>query len=341
MSRGALPLLLAALAVPVFGEAAPISKDKLLELVVLPPKTAYMGQKLVVSWHGKQSRAHEVRVYYKPPNRWRHEVLDSAGGVIKTTVQNGAREWVQRAGSDVVLARDIRRIRHGELNDSGLKALLAENFEVRDAGVQEYSGVGAQGVVLQPKADAGSRRVLWVDPRSGIVMHRRQSSHAGQRIQEARLTHVEIKQDLDDALFKPPAGGNIEIINAPERAAIVSSGALARYGFTGTAWHATLPFGYRLDTVRAIPLAGETVAHFRYSNGLSLLSVFVSPYAIDASDFSAAGEEEDDADAEFAAVSWAGSFLSWKNGKYYYLIVGDLSRRRLKDVREALERSNG
>ena len=67
--------------------------------------------------------------------------------------------------------------------------------------------------------------------------------------------------------------------------------------------------------------------------------MFLSPYAIDASDFPAVFEEGDDAVAEFATASWAGSVLSWKSGKHYYLIVGDLSEKSLKAVRKAIGRS--
>jgi hypothetical protein len=59
---------------------------------------------------------------------------------------------------------------------------------------------------------------------------------------------------------------------------------------------------------------------------------------IDGRDFKKEGVQgSDDADAEMTSASWAGDFLSWKKGKYYYLVVGDVGSKGLKEIRRALE----
>ena len=313
------------------------AKEKLLELAVRPPTVAFEARKLVVSLYGDKSRAREVRVYYQPPDKWRHDVLDPSGRVVKTIIQKGAKEWLYQEGAGAVLLRNVTSVRHGEMNRDDLKDLLSANFTISDAGKGTHVGVATRGVSLRPRADAGGRRHIWVDPKTGIVMHRRQANSKGRRVQESRITWLNVQDSIPDEMFDPRRP-NTEIIEESERPLIKNPEELAALGFPKSDWRETLPFGYRLDSVRILKLYDKPIAHFRYSNGLSSFSYFLSPYLIDGRDFKKEGAQgSDDADAEMTSVSWAGDFLSWKKGKYYYLIVGDVSSAGLKEIRRALE----
>lgn len=325
------------LALPATAAApSPASVDILFSLAVRPPNVHYKGRKLVVTRHGNQSLAREVKVYYSPPNRWRHEVLGPSGTVLKTTIQSGRNEWIRAAGSDKVILRDVRRIRRGEFDGESLHGLLRANYELKNAGKKEFLGIQANGIILEPRAGAGSKRALWVDPATGIVVLRRESSHDGKRMQESRLTRLEIAENLPSELFRPEFPDDPEVVEEDERPRIESAAHLAGLGLARSLWRESLPFGYRLDSVNAVAVGPETVVHMRYTNGLSLLSLFVSPRAIDAEDLRVEEGLDPASESGVAAVTWAGGVLIWKDGGRHFLLVGDLSRGKLAHLRGLL-----
>lgn len=314
------------------------SQDKanLLPLVLEPPKRAFKGKKLVTTWYGKRSRATEIRVFFKPPGKWRHEILDAAGKVVKTTIQDGTKEWIVQPGYGVIIERDVKNIRRGSLGRRDLKSLLSDNYVLESLGRREMLGHQATGISLTPKAKVGPRRLLWVDPKSGIVFHRRQSNHRGKLVRESRMVLIELVDDLPDGLFSPPSTSELSIVSEEGRPALKAPQEVAAREFPAKAWQSDLPYGYQLDSVRSISIGEAEILHFRYSNGLSTLSMFVSPHPIDDSDVpsSPLGETED---YDFSAASWAGMVLSWDSKDHYYLLVGDLSRRNLRKIRTFIQ----
>jgi len=125
MIRTGLFALLCGLAlnIPCRAAGSPAA-EKLLDLALHPPKRAFSGKRLVTVWYGKKSRAVEQRVFFQPPGRWRHEVLSPTGKPLKVIVQRAGKEWLRGKDPRVILERDIRGIRRGELDRKALRALL-------------------------------------------------------------------------------------------------------------------------------------------------------------------------------------------------------------------------
>ncbi|MFH1724322.1 MAG: hypothetical protein ABII00_06840 [Elusimicrobiota bacterium] len=323
-----------ALALPA-SAAGGAEQQTILELAVAPPTKAFTGKSLVTTWHGKSSRAVEQKVYFSPPGKWRHEVLNASGKVVKTTIQRGTKEWVVQDGYGITLERDVKRIREGDLGRAELKNLIAENFDIEIVGERDLLGFRAKGVSLTPKSKVGPRRVLWVDPKTGIVLHRRQTNHRGRLVRESRMVVLEAADRLPENLFTPPPEDERPIVREKMRPEIESAAALKAKGFPKTAWQPQIPYGYRMDSVRILPVGEARIAHFRYTDGLSPLSLFLSPYAIDASDMPASLSGLDNGQG-FAATSWAGTVLGWRQKRLHYLLVGDLSRGNLRKIKRLL-----
>jgi len=210
-----------------------------------------------------------------------------------------------------------------------------ENFKIRLVGQQSLLGRVVRGVSLTPKAKAGPRLVLWVDPETGIVLHRRQSNHRGSLLRESRLVALEVGAAQDKSLFSMETTADGMLVQEQARPELESPGQLAAKGFPARLWQERLPFGFHLDSARMVQVGEAEILHFRYTNGLTLLSLFLSPYAIESSDIPS--DEEADEIEDFAAVSWAGSIHSWEEAERHYVLVGDLSQASLRQVRSALD----
>lgn len=320
---GAALLLAAATAV----SAAPVEKS-LLDAAFDAPKVAFSARKLVTGWYGDRSRAVSQTVYFSPPNRWRHEILDAAGAVTKVTLQVGAKEWVREAADGRVVERDIRDLQSGSVERETLRELLSENFRVTRLKPKVIAGRNAQGLQFSPVSNEGPRRTIWVDAETGIVLRRKQSNHRGRQIRESSITTLTLSPDLDPALFDPNALDGTAVIPAPERPPLESAEALAEAGYPRSLWVPELEFGFRLDAMRRLPLRSADILHARYVNGLSVLSLFVSPLPIDSSAVPA--DESEDEDADFTAAAWAGNVLSFDCGeKRHCVLIGDLSSKAL------------
>jgi len=246
-----------------------------------PPKVPFKGRKIVVTWYGKRSHASEVRVYFAPPASWRHEVLGPKGRVQRVSVRDGKKEWIWNRESDSTLERELRSPKAGRLGPKQLETLRAANYESQLAEGRSLLARQAVGVRLVSRNKLGPKRTLWVDPKTGIVLKRRHVSHSGGWIRESHYTSLQTGTAPDKGLYSPAPGKLI--VRAAERPALKGPEELKRHGFGEAPWLDRLPFGYHLDSVNRLPKSRGDVLHFRYADGASILSLFISRQRIDAS----------------------------------------------------------
>ncbi|OIO08489.1 MAG: hypothetical protein AUJ52_08070 [Elusimicrobia bacterium CG1_02_63_36] len=282
----------------------------------------------MTAWYGEQSRAVAQTVYFNPPNQWRHEVLDAGGNITRVTLQVGAKEWVLEAAADRIIERDVRDLHGGSVARETLRELLAQNFSVARLHPKTIAGRPAEGLLFSPVSNEGPRKTIWIDRETGIVLRRRQTNHRGKQIRESSITTLTLNPEFDKALFDPAALKGGPPIPAPERPILESADALVEAGFPKSFWVPELDYGFRLDAVRRLPMRSEQLLHARYVNGLSVLSLFVSPLPIDP--HSIPTVESDDEEIDFTASAWAGNVLSFACGnKRHCVIIGDLSAKAL------------
>lgn len=299
-----------------------------LEAALAPPKTAFHGRKVVLTWFGDKSRARDVRVSHLPPDRWRHDTLGPDGSVVRTALRDGEREWVFDPAAHTVYARDLRAAARDGLSAGELRTLLKENFDVKELGAETYLGIRAVGVELAPHGPSKARRALWVDPETGVVLRRRLTNHKGAFVRESHFLDIAYEAPPKDLFaFDLPKGWELRRRDdVPEtRAGEVPP-------------PRAIPLGYRLDAARVIHVSGTPVRHYRYTNGLGILSLFVSPHPIATDAGASPGGDEEEEEIEFLSA-WAGNVLTWTEGGNHLLLVGDHGAAEMQRVRQALAKS--
>ncbi|MFC1522343.1 hypothetical protein ACFL6Y_08025 [Elusimicrobiota bacterium] len=309
---------------------------ELVEMLLNPPKVSFVGKKLTVTWHAKKSNAKEMKVYFKPPGKWRHEVLAPSGKTSKVLIQNKNREWHLSDSLDVVIERDVDQYKKGMLSRDALIDMILANFKVTSAGTKMFLGKNLDIIKFHPKkAKSGPQRILWIDAETGIVYKKRHSNHAGSLVRESHFTFLEMNQDIPDEKFAPSQKDTRPIAREISRELLGGKSDIKAMEFGRSLWLQTLPHGYHLRSAAVVPIMDTEVLHYRYTNGLSTLSLFVSSQEISAQEGSIS-VNEDFEDIDFSASSWAGNVLKWSEGEDHFVLVGDLSKKALKGIRKII-----
>jgi outer membrane lipoprotein-sorting protein len=326
----ALGLSLGAAAAPK--AAPPAGGIALLEIASGPPRISFTGKKLLVTWFGKNSKAREVRVYFKPPDMWRNETLSPSGKIERVSVSKDDKQWEWRSDKPEVLERDVAD--PDGFDAEYMRRLLMQNHRVEALGVHDILRRHAAEVSIVPRQKAGSKLEMWVEPETGIVLRRRQSDFSGTWVHESKFETLEPAKDLPNSMFEPPSESGRQLVRAPARKTLDSKADLEKAGY-GAPWLEALPFGYTLETAAIVPIKGGDVIHFRYTNGLSLVSLFVSKRRISPSALggaSSAGAPEFD----FTGSSSVGNVVGWQDHRLHYVLVGELGTKSLQKFRWAI-----
>jgi len=321
------------LAVPCRAQTA---KDVLLA-GTRQPTASFQGRRIVVNWYGDESHAQEIMVYYRTPGLWRQEILSPAGEVEKVVYQRGGQEWIHDVKEGTLIHRSPASLQPGKFDSLQLSRLLLQNYTPRLKGRKELlSGLPCQMLELVPKHPGGPIRALWIDPGRGIVLKTKQMTAGGTVVSETSFTELDLEAVPDEKMFAPPEVSPEQMVEDTPREPVDGPQELEVRGFDDLPWRTTLPHGFSLDQVTLVPLGDDNALHFRYVDGLSVLSFFVSPRPIDEDGGSGSVEEVGHDDPTFSFASSVGNILTWEQSEFHCLLIGDLESAALKKIRETL-----
>jgi negative regulator of sigma E activity len=285
----------------------------------------------VVSYSGARARAHEARVSYAPVNRYRWEFLTPAGAVERVAVSDGTREELRVPGRAAVLIGDAVGGAPTGLEDGAERRLFLSNYSLESAGAGDVAGRACWRLRVSPRVKGKPSQELWVDRATGVVLESRRFHPEGTRASVSRY-HSFVPGTVPDADF--------ELSGAAEGAARhgleptdEASDAVLKELPPALAKVRQLPFGFAFDGADRLRVGGRTVRHLRWTDGLVSVSLFVSdrPARLTGARVEGASLRPVDADPG------PGRVLSWKSGKTYYTLMGDLTEPLLKALQARLK----
>lgn len=302
-----------------------------------PPTASFQGRRMVVNWYGQESQAQEFLVYYRAPGLWRQEILSPTGGVERIVLQRDGWEWIYDPNEKTLVRRSPATLKAGNVDSEGLLGLLLGNYALKSRGRKELlNGHAAQRVELIPRHAGGPRRILWVDPERGIVLKTKQLTANGSLVSETHFMELDVDVVPDQDLFVPPEASPGNVVDEAPRESVPGPAAVEVEGFHDLPWIKKLPQGFVMDHVTLIPLGKDNALHFRYVDGLSVLSFFISPRPIEEDAGSVPLLSVGHDDPTFSFSSPIGNILRWEQSGLYCLLVGDLEPDHLRTVRKTL-----
>ncbi|MCU0811396.1 MAG: MucB/RseB C-terminal domain-containing protein [Thiobacillaceae bacterium] len=145
-------------------------------------------------------------------------------------------------------------------------ASLLNYYNVRLGGTERVAGRPSQVVTLEPRDGYRHSFNLWLDKSTGLPLKSRIVSSNGGMVSMYVFSEIQVGQAPDPRLFQNDLAGKRIFKASLERSA-------------ETAWEIASPPGFvRVqEAVRPFPGKKSPVTHLVFSDGLSVLSLFIEP----------------------------------------------------------------
>jgi sigma-E factor negative regulatory protein RseB len=145
-------------------------------------------------------------------------------------------------------------------------ARLLDYYEIRLGGSERVAGRACQVVTLEPRDGYRYTYNLWLDKQTGLPLKSRIVNSHGGVVSMFVFSELQIGKAPDAELFRNDIAGK-----RIQQASVDKPFNLA--------WEVTPPPGYTRvqEAVRPLPGKKSPVAHLVFSDGLSVLSMFVEP----------------------------------------------------------------
>ena len=145
-------------------------------------------------------------------------------------------------------------------------ATLLAYYDAKLGGIERVAGRPCQVVMLEPRDGYRYAYNLWLDKQTGLPLKSRIVNQNGSVVSMFVFSEIQVGRAPDAELFRNDMAGKLiqkASLDQPAR----------------VAWNVTPPPGFEQvqAAVRALPGKQEPVTHLVFSDGLSVLSMFVEP----------------------------------------------------------------
>lgn len=200
---------------------------------------------------------------------------DANGEMEKVEVLDGAPRQFLRVNNDVYchlpdgknvrLERNTLRRFFPALLPTPPASLL-DHYDARLGGIERVAGRLCQVVTLQPRDGYRHAYNLWLDKRTGLPLKSRMVNENGTLVSMYVFSEIQIGKVPDILLFRNDLKGKL-----------VQKASLGQTA--DSIWDVTPPPGYARvqEAMRSLPGKAAPVTHLVFTDGLSVLSMFIEP----------------------------------------------------------------
>lgn len=214
--------------------------------------TRYSGTQFVSAWSATGTSSTLVDVANEPGHGTAYRVRGSDGAASGAFSQTSVEPGLQLDGGPV--------------------ALVAEHFTVETAGRDEVSGRTTRVLEMTGAGGVTAAR-LWVDAKSGVLLRREVYDADGRTVRASAYVQVQISRKAGSGHL-PPA---LPVAAAAE----LTDDDVDELRAAGCTCPDLLAGRLSLYRVREVATDGATVLQLSYSDGLSTISLFEQPGAVD------------------------------------------------------------
>ncbi len=315
-------LVLGALVVGTLGGPA-FAVDPSLDALVRSGDVPYRGMLVI---NGETV----VKVVHGTGDRKRQEIMSPGRMHGDLIVDNGKTFWHFSPRTQKVDLSPTRQ--WGERIADRLR-LLTRNYRLKMVGCEMVAGRSANVVELRSShPDRGSQR-LWLDQDHAVPLRSERRNAQGRLVERNEFREISFPGQVDPSQF---------LLELPANVAITTSVRLLASGRTLADFHDSLPFAARLPAylpsgfegmdLHLFESKGVTSLHWRLSDGLATLSLFMTDRDHHP-DLPTATAVALAPNREAHLVEQPGRrMLCWTDQRLGYAMVGDLSQSELVKV---------
>lgn len=304
-------------------QALPAAADVLAQALA-PSAPAYEGR---VSVDGKL-----MRVRFEPPDRYRREILGPDGRAVQVVVSDGKTEWIydkarRAAWQGTPSDPASKRLALGE------HSLLQNNYEVTVATADRVARRSVWMLSIRSRVDGVLSRRLWVDQKTGLALKSESYRADGTVASEMEFeTAVFPRKPQKDKFFEfsLPRGAQVVKRAPAESRSLAQAKPASGMDPHTPSW---LPPGYVFTDLDVMPRHGKSILHYRYSDGINVLSLFQCPPRVKLGLGNAKGTDVAVGKGTGTLTQTReGSVLGWSLGRSQYILVGAVPAESLQKV---------
>ena len=331
--RLALAALLAGWFAPAFAAAAP-APETLLDWALAPPVISYRGRMMFTQWFGKQARAEDIDVYWSA-GRSRREFLAPDGSKTRVIISDGERQEVHLVKKGRVLQGDAVKSYEKVMPPDSERKLLLKNYRLTASGPETIAGRPCWVLRIDPILAGKPAQKLWLDQQTHVVLENKRYIPKRSFAAMIRYTRFVPDEQLPDELFRleastapatPGKGLEPDFLTLEQLNAATGKDAKLP---------AELPSGFQFESADFFMIGKQTVRHARYTDGLSVLSLFLTDKPVRVPK----GERLHASGLPGASLrlSSAGKVLRWRRGRLHLTLLGDVTRELLQQLASSLK----
>ena len=312
------------------------SADDLLRRVVESPAPAYEGRVAVETFMPRLAPPRELDVWFLPPGRYRRETFDEAGKPLLLVVSDGRTEWVYDQAKNRVWSGEPPDPDYKQLGRDDESDLLESNYQAQVSTGEPVARRATWLLDLRSRDTGKLGRRLWVDRRTGLILRAQSFEPDGGMIAETRFEEVHFTKRQKKSLFKfkPPRGASVVKRLEPDYMALDQAKAASGLEPKTPSW---LPSGYVFESLDVLPRGGKNIIHYRFSDGINLLSLFQCPPGV-ALDFGGKPGQKVLLDSGRGTLAWTpeGRVLAWSAGRSQFVLVGVVPPETLEKIADSV-----
>ncbi len=307
--------------------------EELLRSALADPAIPYQGRVMVTQWYGKQTHAEEMRVHFAPPSSVRREFLKPDGAVERVSVSDGDTERVARGGK--IVFGDAVRSYEKVMPPDRERAILLANYELLSSTADKIAGRPVWLLILRPKIEGKAWQSMTFDQETRVVLRVKRYLPQRPFASQASFTTFEPGKAQDQALFRLDDSTAAVVAAHGMEPDFLTLDQLAQKTGRASRLPAELPGGFVFESADSFKVGKGNVAHARYTDGLTVLSIFETERPVRLPKSGSLGVSS--AFHGALRASRAGKVLNWRGGDRHYTLMADLSRELLAEIARALK----
>ncbi|HGJ64598.1 TPA: DUF4367 domain-containing protein [bacterium] len=233
------------------------------------------------------SQSLDIQEYRKAPNKRRIEIISPSDIAGLGMVVDGEERWRLESNEKKHLPFRFLPPEHLEETQFQNFRLLLRNYKVGVFNGGSVAGRDTYLIEITPKQQNRPSRKLWIDAEKGIPL--KSELYDTQKVLRRLIAYskIDFNSAIDDKLFKnprrfwdtrkrPPGPKGEEIWNYNQSKVDINK--LREKTQFDIVVIEQLPGGFALQSINTIEIDKAKNAHLKYSDGLTALSVFQSPF---------------------------------------------------------------
>lgn len=244
-----------------------LAAEPSMEALVRSSEVPYLGT-MVINGHTV------VRVVHGPGDRRRQEILSPLRMRGDLIVDNGKTLWHFSPRTQRV---DLSPTRQWGDRIAERLRLLTQNYRMDPQGRETVAGRSAYVVDLQPTHAGRGKQRLWLDEEHAVPLRVERRSATGRLLERTEFREISFPVAVDPEHFQ---------LELPQNVAVTTSVKLLASGRTLSELGDRIPFPVRLPAyvptgyepldIQLFEAKGVKSLHFRLSDGLTTLSLFIT-----------------------------------------------------------------